>query len=982
VTNLLEDAIEIKPVQAPSKSGETVEGNRLADLPSLPVGEYLLEVKANDPAGHLVVSSLDFTIAEPVAAPAPTPVSWRYQDELHLTLKSEQQKYAPGQTAEILVESPFSGMAWVTVEREKVLRSFVMPFNGNAPMVRVPIEPGDVPNVFVSVTLVRGSDNCPHTVKEPEYRVGCCQLMVEEPESRLAVVVTPGATNYLPAQTVDATVQVSDTAGRPVDGAELALYAVDEGVLSLGAYTTPDPHSFFYEPRMLGVETGVSLPNLLAENPEQQKFGNKGYLGGGGGMERVRKNFLACAFWNALLTTDPDGKVHASFTAPDGLTRYRLIAVANNGSKQFGSSQASFCVSKPLAIEPALPQFASITDHLTARGLVHNRTGTAREVLVALKLDDKAKPLGEGLERCVSVPANGTAIVEFPVELRDVGDAKWIWRARVANTENAGSLTDAAQSVLPVGHIAPVLREVLLNHANEGTTNLLARVNPQLMAGDGTITVNVANTRLNEISEAASQLLHYPYGCAEQTGSSLLPWLVLRESTTLLPVLQRSTNEIQKVVRAGIARLFSMQTASGGLGYWPHAAEPMFWASSYGGLVLALAQRHGFDVPKEEFDSLLKYLSQQLRSSQSDAYGASDTCLALYALAIADKAEPAYQEKLYSVRGTLSSESRAMLALAIAESHGPSEMIAELLGPNPNPRQPAEEHFGCSARTAAIRLLAWIHYRPGDPAVDRLVDDLMREQSGAHWCTTQGNAWGLLALTEYANHVEGKLLPAEGRLEWNGRSLSFSLDVKTNSFVKTFGIKELALANATSLNNLANLTLVNTSNRPLYSSVTIEARPLETPQPRLDRGFSLQRQYERLDDNDQPQNLSNLRVGDRVLVTLRLNVTQTARWVAVDDALPGILEAINPELRTHEARSAEGVSETGTWWPSTYREIRKDRCLSFADWVEPGSYVWRYVARVRAAGTVTAPSAKIEEMYHPERCGLSGSQVISAMAME
>ena len=130
-----------------------------------------------------------------------------------------------------------------------------------------------------------------------------------------------------------------------------------------------------------------------------------------------------------------------------------------------------------------------------------------------------------------------------------------------------------------------------------------------------------------------------------------------------------------------------MQTRSGGLGYWPRAKEPMLWASAYGGMVLALAQRHGVEVPKEDFASLLNYLQQQLRSASGDDANLGDYCLGLYALALAGRAEPAYHEKLYSLREKLGAEDRALLALAIAESQGPAQMIGQLLRPGPASRR-------------------------------------------------------------------------------------------------------------------------------------------------------------------------------------------------------------------------------------------------------------------------------------------------------
>jgi len=336
----------------------------------------------------------------------------------------------------------------------------------------------------------------------------------------------------------------------------------------------------------------------------------------------------------------------------------------------------------------------------------------------------------------------------------------------------------------------------------------------------------------------------------------------------------------------------------------------------------------------------------------------------LYALALAGRAEPAYHEKLYSRRGKLSAEDRALLAAAIAESHGPPAMIADLL--RASPPSAGDGRFGCVAREEAIRLLAWMNYQPGDSVVDRLVSDLMREQKQAHWETTQGNAWALLALTEYARRVETRRPPAAGQLQYAGQTIPFRLDEHTNVFTQSFSFTNLAGAK---------LNLLSSSTNCLYTTVSIEARPPESPQPRQDRGIGLQRRYDRLDDDNQPADLTGLQVGDRVLVTLRLNIREPASYVVIDDALPSILEAVNPEFRTQEARAAS-LADNDEWWVSDFREIRKDRCLYFADDVAPGTYVLRYVARVRAAGTVTAPPAKAEEMYHPECCGLSESQTL------
>ncbi len=325
--------------------------------------------------------------------------------------------------------------------------------------------------------------------------------------------------------------------------------------------------------------------------------------------------------------------------APDSLTRYRLLAVAHTADCHFGSAQDAFRVSKPLVVQSALPSIASITDHLTARAVVLNQTTNTGTVVVTLELDNKAKAFSpdSSLSRSISIPPNSSVPVEFPVEFNDVGESTWIWKARFAEG-SAGNFNDAVQSTISVGHIAPVLGETLLTRATNADTDLTAAANPQLLGGSGTITVKVANTRLNELAGSISELLHNPYGCAEQTGSSMLPWILLRDMPDLLPNQRAGTNDPDAAIRVGIARFMSMQTESGGLGYWPHAREPMLWASAYGGMVLALAQRHGIAVPKQQFDSLLDYLSRELRRMDTDTSDLADGCLAAYALALLGRA--------------------------------------------------------------------------------------------------------------------------------------------------------------------------------------------------------------------------------------------------------------------------------------------------------------------------------------------------------
>ena len=217
------------------------------------------------------------------------------------------------------------------------------------------------------------------------------------------------------------------------------------------------------------------------------------------------------------------------------------------------------------------------------------------------------------------------------------------------------------------------MRENLIGRTDDAQTDLLAKADPSCRRPRCRC-VSLGNSRAIELREALDQVLHYPYGCVEQTTSSTLPWIALQGFRSALPQFTRSEAEIRAAVNRGVDRLFSMQTSGGALGYWPGAREPHFWGSAYGGLGIALAKRAGFDVPPEQFEQLMNYLSTQLRGSAEEKFdghygggGPSDRCLAVYTLAVGGRAEPAYHELLFKRRSSLSDETR-LLALAIAKA--------------------------------------------------------------------------------------------------------------------------------------------------------------------------------------------------------------------------------------------------------------------------------------------------------------------------
>ncbi len=940
----------------------------LPDVVAGKPGEYLLEVSGKDAKGHDVLTSTTFAVA------GPGETVWNYRNPYAIDLVTDKESYEPGQTATVLVKTPIAGDALVTVERDRVLRSFVTRLSGNAPSIQVPVAETDAPNVFVSVMLLRGADNSPRKIKTPEYRIGYCELRVARPGDKLTVQVKPLSAVSKPGDKVELDASVRDAKGKPAADAEVVLYAVDEGVLSLTDYKTPDPFAFFNLRRALEVQTNLTLPTLLKEDAEESDFANKGYLIGDGKggpplLNGLRKNFLACAFWNATLRTDAQGHVHADFVAPDSLTRYRVIAVAATKQDQFGAGESLFEINKPVMLEASLPHFANLGDKLVLRGVLHNSTDLAGEADVELQLDATAK--ASELKRHVTLPAHGSVPIDFPAEIVATGKAQWRWSVHFVSTDKKTEHNDALQSEVNVGYPAPLVREVETKRIESNEAELKRISDPQIIEGSGQATVDVANTRVIELRESLRYLLHYPYGCVEQTTSSLLPWLMVRDLRATLPELAKTDAEIAAAVDRGINLLMSMQTGDGGLSFWPGGRESTFWGSAYGGLALAVAQKQKFSVPETETKRLLGYLSGQLRGLAKDAtgYGLSAQCLAVYTLAVAGKAEPAYHDLLFQRRASLSAEDRALVALAVIESKGPKAMIDELLRPPAANEAYVDQYFGSVVRENALHLLAWTLHEPRSPRVDELAVELFRRRSNGHWSTTQANAWSLLSLSSYLRQVETGDKNATGQIVWDKATAPFSVSKDKPLVTATFPIVNKTAAEPIRLKK---------SGGQIFSEVTVEARPKLIERPRQDRGYAITRKYSKLGDDGKLSPAENLSVGDRVLVTLDIDVRRRATYIAVEDPLPGVFEAINPAFKSQEVVAGEAL---GTEWVSDYRELREDRAVFFVDLLYPGRYTLRYLARVISAGDATAASAKIEEMYHPERFGTTESVRVTTKSL-
>lgn len=973
-------------------------------------GTYFVTAEAVDGKGTKIFSRLPLYVVGSGEFP------WAMEDGSRILLQPEKTELLPGEEAVIVVKTPIAGTALVTVERNRVHRHFVAEVSPEQPLVRVPMTAEDAPNVFVSVVVMRGSLDSPKALKMPEYKVGYCELTVKSDAKDLKVAITSDREEVLPGERVAVTATITDAAGTVVPGAEVTLFAVDEGVLSLMNHETPDPAEEFGQPFPLAMDNLTSLEDLMSEDRKMRSRGNKGFLiGGGGDFDQIdamptRKHFVTTPLWLASVMTDAKGQVKAQVEAPDGLTRYRVMAVAMQGLDRYGSGEGMFKVNKPLMIEPVVPRFARVGDELLVKAVVHNTTPHSGTVEVSLEVDEdcslireprffvpasllKPNSKGEGRlqSQTIRLEAGETAAVAFPVSTDAVGAAEWLWMVRTKEwPEHAPGVSDAVETKFEIHHPVPELRDVRYTRltAGEGPENFLSEVAPSLLEGKGSVLVSVSNTQLFEARDALEYVLRYPYGCVEQSTSATLPWLALGDYQSVFPELL-GEGQAKVAIQKGVNRLLQMITSDGGLAYWPGGHEASFWGSAYGGLMLLKARDSGADVPDSVIDSLMDFLSKKLRGLEEDkdSYVQADAALALYTLARGGRPEPAYLNLLHGRRSSLPEVTRLQLALAMCLSETPESQIKEALGWTPKPKESDEKKdekkedvatrpsgFGSWAGTAAndaMRLICYVHLGLSEDADDVAARMLQRRNGRGDWGNTFANAWSLTAMVAYERSLRREGKPVEAMLAWGGEKGEVTLE-GIASEQREFSLKPQRAAEP----------LKVSLSKGDGAFVRVEAKgfpPFRNFEP-VNKGYSIARTYERLLANGETTDLSGLRVGDMVVVNLDIEINGGDRYLAINDPLPAVFEAINPEFETQNARGADQLPEGIQNWFCDHRELRSDRALFFTNYApSKGKFRLRYLARAIAEGETIAPPAKIEAMYAPETYGLSATEKIRTL---
>ncbi len=945
--------------------------------------------------------------------------AWRLEEPVErLTVSIAEENLKVGQSATVMIRAPQpTGRGILTLARNGLRAHHNFELRDGNAVIKLPVTEAWLPGIRLQVTLSQRpgqgrlptlSDAYTHAKVNGEHRQQNVKVDVPQTAS--------------PRQKVTAKVTVTDHQEAPLKAGHIALWATDEAILSMTNYSVPDLVEAFtptknpnadhahnyghlrraFTPNRLA-ERRTRLPQIIAGHG--MGMGGRG-AGGGGAAATARQNFKVTPLFLADARLDQNGAAEIPFDLPDNLTTFRVIAVASASLEddpqapgRFGSAESSIAVQAPLVVRPALPRGLRPGDSVELAAVINNSAGPAGELTVALRLKDPsgAVELDDDPEITLDVEAGSVTRVSFGAFAKKPGDLKVHFEATLEG--DRAQVADAVEVPMSVRPEATLIETV----AVYGELGSKARTIPVRLPGEvlpqhGGLSVDVTSTLLGGLQDAAGALIHYPYGCAEQTSSRMLPLLALSELTQTWPL---GVEDPEGMIKDGLARLLTMQTHEGGFAYWPGGGSPHPYVSAYVTWILQMASAKGHHVPPKALDKALKYLEEVTQNPDEDwpqwrldIHDTRRTLAAWVLVASGRKANKAL-DALHQRRARLPLFANAFVLMAL---HGQDPTDPRVISVRDHllgqiDETPATAHvtetqrwdmssfFHSDTRSSALVLMALLRVDPEHPLVQKLARGLMEARRGGHWRNTQENAFALLAMADFGRIYESQTPDFRVRA-WAGDSPMMESrfegrDFKTSS--ATLAMQDMLLQQGEAQVDGApvGVTLFKEGQGRAYYRLAMTYAP-RSPEtlPALSQGLAVRRTL-----RTEQGVLADGKVasGQILAMDIEIKASTRVRYVAVDVPIAGGLELINLDLGDAGASMPMGGSRG--WWVS-HQELRDQRALLFANDLQPGTHHHTVYLRATSPGTFTMPPARAEAMYMPEVFGRTPGTTLKVVSAD
>ncbi|RKX71573.1 hypothetical protein DRP53_01195, partial [candidate division WOR-3 bacterium] len=509
---------------------------------------------------------------------------WWYEEEKVespevVRLRLNKKVYEPGDLVEVEALLPFEGKILWTVELDSIYRSELTEAKGEVARWSFRA-PSGLSTVYVSALLLRSGGN----------------YLIQRGFGLERVRIRPGSVRLGLKLDLPERIRPGEELVIRVKGSERfegTIAVVDEGILQITNFTTPDPYERILRDLRLLINTAESFGWIV------RKFLEKT----GGGLYEREEEFpqprfaRIVSFWSGILKSDGKGRLTYRVQIPPYHGRLRVMVAGVNESR-LGSAEGEVVVRSDVVITPTIPRFLHTEDRFSFPITLINTTPSSRETRLQVKLTGARI----GRDRfTVKLPPQGKETVWIEGRALDLPGS-----VTIEITGRTGSERYQESFEIPLYPNLPYITGSEYLEVKPGRTDLSPHFQdwyPRAHLAHLILAPIPALSRLNHLR----YVIHYPYGCIEQTSTSTF---LLLNLSPLLPVIdpELSQARYQDMVNSGIRRIISMQTPSGGFAFWPGGGRPQPWASGYATLVLIEAKEAGFFIPKGVIDAALNYL--------------------------------------------------------------------------------------------------------------------------------------------------------------------------------------------------------------------------------------------------------------------------------------------------------------------------------------------------------------------------------------
>lgn len=876
-----------------------------------------------------------------------------------VTLALDKGAYQAGDMATLRINSPHAGDAIVMVEADKPLWFKRIHLDKPDGSVEIPVaKDWNRHDIYVSVVVLRAASRQEQIT--PNRAFGLIHLPLDHSDRQLQLTLnTPE--KVLPETDLHTDISVHDANGKPFAHGYVSLAAVDVGVLNISNFKTPDPIDGFFGRRRYGTD----IRDLYGKVIELNNFDKAGIRFGGDadlsrGGKAPQSEVQIVSLFQKPIHLDDKGMAKVDLPLPYFNGKLRLMALAF-GASQFGSAAQETTVAAPLVTQLSLPRFLAPGDRATAAFDLHNLSGKPQALQVQITTDGGLEKTTQTLNIDLAQDAKTT----LPFAITGANLQQGLVLIRVSG-EDFDPLERGWKIGLRPAYPAEVRQtsEVLDPGAN---FTLPATLLDGLDLAGTEMRLSLGNKADLNLPVHIAQLLHYPYGCLEQTSSGAFPYALASEQNqarfNMSPV---SAQQRAERIEYALTHIAGMQLNDGGFGLWDDHSPEEHWLTAYVTDFMLNVQEQGYPVPQTMLNKALSRLTAYVNRSGSlfeqrytndmEHYRFAYKAYAAYVLARVNQAPLASLRTLHDRLRSNSKSGLPLLHLGIALQLAGDQQRADqalkegLIKTRSNQDYLAD--YGSPVRDQAMMIYLLLKHQLHTDQALTLSYSLANDLRAQTWLSTQ---------ERNALFMAGVMLESITSESWMAR-------LRVGDSEQQFAQAGNAYRKFAGAGLLQSLQVNNSGNARLFASAQVSGYPLDKPAV-VEDGYQIQRQYFSADGK--ALDLQQLHTGELVIVHLEVVSDTAAPDSLVIDLIPAGFELENQNLQ-HAVKlddfriDGKTIKQLQDEVKVLHQEYRDDRYVAAMDLRRARGHLF-YLMRAVTPGSYRVPPPMVEDMYRAAR---------------